>query len=451
MGAWVGPGRRRLSLRRRARRREDRRAEPDRGRGPDGHLAGLRHRRRAARAGLRRHPAARGLARQRRARRPTASCWSRDLFLEIGGQPVTTAERGRGGDPGEHAGGAARHRGAARPQAHGGHRGPRARRRRLRRSASSSAPGSGFPFDVSVNISPDIGGPSAGLMFSLAIYDTLTPGSLTDDEIVAGTGEIAPDGTVGPIGGIQQKIVGGPRLGRRAVPGAARTTATTALRRRQRRHAAGARRDHARARGWRSRPGPTTATPTCRAARTWRPRDRPRSATSTATRRWRPRSWRSSRTSPTAAGTSRPGSTRWSTPPSWCAREPALAAAMGLDAPSERGSLTAVEQDQIDPHLPLEQVLESIVWPDDVAGCAAVVERLVLPPARRRGDPGGPRERRRSSRSSTPTGRKYASSRERPDTVRRTVHYDCAPMTTTSPSSGAPTWCPGCWRCWVPP
>jgi len=62
-------------------------------------------------------------------------------------------------------------------------------------------------------------------------------------------------------------------------------------------------------------------------------------------------------------------------------REPALAAAMGLDAPTERGSLTAVEQDQIDPNMPLEQVLESIAWPDDVAGCAAVVERLVLPPA----------------------------------------------------------------------
>ena len=65
-----------------------------------------------------------------------------------------------------------------------------------------------FPFDVSVNISPNISGPSAGLMFSLAIYDTLTPGSLTDDQIVAGTGEIAPDGSVGPIGGIAQKIAG---------------------------------------------------------------------------------------------------------------------------------------------------------------------------------------------------------------------------------------------------
>jgi len=63
-----------------------------------------------------------------------------------------------------------------------------------------------FPFDVSVDIDPAIGGPSAGLMFSLGIYDTLTPGSLTGGKPIAGTGEINPDGTVAPIGGIQQKI-----------------------------------------------------------------------------------------------------------------------------------------------------------------------------------------------------------------------------------------------------
>jgi PDZ domain-containing protein len=70
--------------------------------------------------------------------------------------------------------------------------------------------GQGFilPFQVTVTIDPRIGGPSAGLMFSLAIYDTLTPGSLTGDATVAGTGEIAADGKVGAIGGIQQKIVG---------------------------------------------------------------------------------------------------------------------------------------------------------------------------------------------------------------------------------------------------
>jgi PDZ domain-containing protein len=65
-----------------------------------------------------------------------------------------------------------------------------------------------FPFEVKININPLIGGPSAGLVFSLAVYDTLTKGSLTGGHEIAGTGEIAPDGTVGPIGGIQQKIAG---------------------------------------------------------------------------------------------------------------------------------------------------------------------------------------------------------------------------------------------------
>lgn len=60
-------------------------------------------------------------------------------------------------------------------------------------------------------------------------------------------------------------------------------------------------------------------------------------------------------------------------------REPELAAAMGLDEASAAGSFTPVEQ-EIDASQPLEQVLESVMWPADVAGCAAVVERLVLPP-----------------------------------------------------------------------
>jgi len=75
------------------------------------------------------------------------------------------------------------------------------------------SPSYDFPFGVSVDVDPNIGGPSAGLMFSLAIYDTLTPGSLTGDKVVAGTGTIDTDGTVGPIGGIQQKIVGAREAG----------------------------------------------------------------------------------------------------------------------------------------------------------------------------------------------------------------------------------------------
>lgn len=65
-----------------------------------------------------------------------------------------------------------------------------------------------FPVDVTVGVDPQIGGPSAGLMFSLGIYDTLTPGSMTGGEVIAGTGTIGPDGAVGPIGGIDQKIAG---------------------------------------------------------------------------------------------------------------------------------------------------------------------------------------------------------------------------------------------------
>ena len=64
-----------------------------------------------------------------------------------------------------------------------------------------------FPFDVSVRLGDEIGGPSAGLIFSLGVYDTLTPGALTGGTDVAGTGTIDERGHVGPIGGIQQKIV----------------------------------------------------------------------------------------------------------------------------------------------------------------------------------------------------------------------------------------------------
>jgi Lon-like protease len=64
----------------------------------------------------------------------------------------------------------------------------------------------GFPVQVQIRVG-NIGGPSAGLMFALAIVDKLTPRSLTGGRFVAGTGEISADGTIGPIGGIQQKMV----------------------------------------------------------------------------------------------------------------------------------------------------------------------------------------------------------------------------------------------------
>ncbi|MEO6998353.1 MAG: S16 family serine protease [Terracoccus sp.] len=64
-----------------------------------------------------------------------------------------------------------------------------------------------FPAKITINAGA-VGGPSAGLMFSLGIYDKLTPGALTGDHQIAGTGTIDDQANVGPIGGIAQKMVG---------------------------------------------------------------------------------------------------------------------------------------------------------------------------------------------------------------------------------------------------
>ena len=60
-------------------------------------------------------------------------------------------------------------------------------------------------------------------------------------------------------------------------------------------------------------------------------------------------------------------------------REPELASAMGLDDASAAGSLTPIEQEQLPPDR-FESELASVAWGTEVTGCAAVVERLVLPP-----------------------------------------------------------------------
>lgn len=64
-----------------------------------------------------------------------------------------------------------------------------------------------FPFEVDIEL-PNVGGPSAGLMFALGIVDELTPGAMTAGTIWAGTGTITATGDVGPIGGIVQKLHG---------------------------------------------------------------------------------------------------------------------------------------------------------------------------------------------------------------------------------------------------
>ncbi|MFB9987525.1 SepM family pheromone-processing serine protease [Bacillus benzoevorans] len=80
--------------------------------------------------------------------------------------------------------------------------------------------GIGLVEDKKIRVKPEvtvktdeIGGPSAGFMFSLEIYNQLTEDDLTKGYEIAGTGTISPDGTIGRIGGIEQKIVAADKAG----------------------------------------------------------------------------------------------------------------------------------------------------------------------------------------------------------------------------------------------
>jgi len=61
-------------------------------------------------------------------------------------------------------------------------------------------------FNINFGVN-DVGGPSGGTMFALSIIDKLTPGALTDGNVIAGTGTITAEGEVGAIGGIAQKMI----------------------------------------------------------------------------------------------------------------------------------------------------------------------------------------------------------------------------------------------------
>ena len=72
------------------------------------------------------------------------------------------------------------------------------------------------PFPIELRAG-DVGGPSAGMMHTLAIIDTLTEGEMTKGMVIAGTGTVQIDGTVGAIGGIRQKVVGAEAAGARYI------------------------------------------------------------------------------------------------------------------------------------------------------------------------------------------------------------------------------------------
>lgn len=69
-----------------------------------------------------------------------------------------------------------------------------------------------LPFQVTLSLT-GIGGPSAGLMFSLGIIDKISTHDLTRGRFIAGTGTIEPSGKVGPIGGIALKMIAARRAG----------------------------------------------------------------------------------------------------------------------------------------------------------------------------------------------------------------------------------------------
>jgi PDZ domain-containing protein len=65
-----------------------------------------------------------------------------------------------------------------------------------------------FEFPFPIDIDPGlIGGPSAGMMYTLAVMELLGPESLSSGHVIAGTGTIDVDGNVGGIGGVRQKVV----------------------------------------------------------------------------------------------------------------------------------------------------------------------------------------------------------------------------------------------------
>jgi PDZ domain-containing protein len=69
-----------------------------------------------------------------------------------------------------------------------------------------------FPFEIAIS-SGEVGGPSAGLMWAVGLYDLMTPGDLTRGRTIAGTGTIDLDGNVGPIDGIEDKVRAAMRAG----------------------------------------------------------------------------------------------------------------------------------------------------------------------------------------------------------------------------------------------
>ncbi len=67
-----------------------------------------------------------------------------------------------------------------------------------------------FPFEVDIKTG-NVGGPSAGMMMALNVYNLLTEDDITNGKKIAGTGTIEIDGSIGPVGGVKQKVISAKR------------------------------------------------------------------------------------------------------------------------------------------------------------------------------------------------------------------------------------------------
>ena len=67
-----------------------------------------------------------------------------------------------------------------------------------------------FPFEVDIETG-NVGGPSAGMMMALNVYNLLTEDDITNGKKIAGTGTIEIDGSIGPVGGVKQKVIAAKR------------------------------------------------------------------------------------------------------------------------------------------------------------------------------------------------------------------------------------------------
>ncbi len=140
-----------------------------------------------------------------------------DVVVAVDGEPLASAEelqaRSRAGSEGDRFTLTVRHAGVERDvtlelATFGGVTEPR-----LGIGIQTAVDEARLPFEVSLAEGTRIGGPSAGLMVAITMFDLLSEEDLLAGRVVAGTGSLDADGRVGPVGGVPEKLRAAQRAG----------------------------------------------------------------------------------------------------------------------------------------------------------------------------------------------------------------------------------------------